>query len=198
MRSCVSDFSDIYLPISHFFVLLHISEDNYLNNFEISIQKTKNITFCGKWPVRSILILDNQPTDQVSRFNYPRYQLSYQGEVDVDHKLEKFNYTCGTIKRTLKYKTGMETQIKFYQVMAVSAPLYGSENWILAEKDQNKIQAAEMRFLRATSGVTRQDRLTNEAIRKTLKVDNLNDTISKYRDNWFNHFTHMDHSHFQR
>jgi len=40
-----------------------------------------------------------------------------------------------------------------------------------------------MRFLRATLGVTSQDRLTNEAIRKTLKMDSLNDTISKYTDN---------------
>jgi hypothetical protein len=34
-------------------------------------------------------------------------------------------------------------------------------------------------------GVTRQDRLTNEAIRKTLNVNSLNHTNSKYRDNWF-------------
>jgi hypothetical protein len=80
--------------------------------------------------------------------------------------------------------------------MAISAGLYGSENWALTEKDKNGIQAAEMKFFKATLGVTRQKRLTNEAIRKTLKVDNFNDTISKYRDNWFNHLTHMDHSHF--
>jgi hypothetical protein len=82
--------------------------------------------------------------------------------------------------------------------MAISAGLYGSENWVLTEKDKNRIQAAEMRFLGATLGVTRQDRLTNEAIRKTLKVDNLNDTISKHRHNWFNHPTHMDDSRFPR
>jgi hypothetical protein len=39
-----------------------------------------------------------------------------------------------------------------------------------------------MRFLRSTTGVTKQDRLTNEAIRKTLSVNRLNDTISKYRE----------------
>jgi hypothetical protein len=93
---------------------------------------------------------------------------------------------CGTIKRTLKNKTRTETQIKFYKVMAVSAGLYGSENWVLTEKDKNRVQAAEMRFLRSTMGVTRQDRLTGEAIRKTLNVNSLNDTTGKYRDNWFN------------
>jgi hypothetical protein len=71
---------------------------------------------------------------------------------------------CGTIKRTVKNKTGNETRIKFYKVMVVSAGLYGSENWVLTEKDKNRIQAAEMRFLRSKMGVTRQDRLTNEAI----------------------------------
>jgi hypothetical protein len=47
-------------------------------------------------------------------------------------------------------------------------------------------------------GVTRQDRITTEAIRNTLNVNSLNDTISKYRDNWFNHMRRMDHSRFPR
>jgi subtilisin-like proprotein convertase family protein len=91
----------------------------------------------------------------------------------------------GTMKPTLKNKTRTETQIKFYKAMAVSAGLYGSGNWALTQKDKNRIHAAEMRFLRVTLGVTIQDRVTNEASRKTLKVNNLNDNISKYRDNWF-------------
>jgi hypothetical protein len=61
--------------------------------------------------------------------------------------------------------------------MAVSAGLYDTENWVVTEKDKNRIQAAEMRFLRSTLGITRQDRLTNEAIKKILKVNCLNDNI---------------------
>jgi hypothetical protein len=75
------------------------------------------MAFCGKWPVRSQLFLDNQPLEQGSKFNYLGWQLSYQGAVDVNHKLEKFNYMCGTIKRILNNKTRMETQIKSYKVM---------------------------------------------------------------------------------
>jgi hypothetical protein len=74
------------------------------------------MAFCGKWPVRSKLILDDQPIEQVSKFNHLGCQLPHQGEVDVNHKLEKSNYMCGTIKRTLKDKTRTETQIKFYKV----------------------------------------------------------------------------------
>jgi hypothetical protein len=64
-----------------------------------------------------------------------------------------------------KNKTRTETQIKFYIVMVVSDDRYGSENWVLTEKDKNRIQATEMRFLRSTTEVTRQDRLTNETIK---------------------------------
>jgi hypothetical protein len=67
------------------------------------------MAFCGKRLVRSKLILDNQPIEQVSKFNYLGCQLSYKDEADVNHKLEKFNYMCSTIKRTLKNKTRMET-----------------------------------------------------------------------------------------
>jgi hypothetical protein len=84
------------------------------------------MAFCGKWPVRSELILDNQPLEQVSKFNYLGCQLSYQGEFDFNHKLEKFRYMCGTIKRTLKNKTRTETKNKFYKVVAVSADFYSS------------------------------------------------------------------------
>jgi hypothetical protein len=67
------------------------------------------MAFCDKWPIRSKLILDNQPVEQVFRFNYLGCQFSYQGEVDVDHKLGKFNYMCGTIKQTLKNKKNGNT-----------------------------------------------------------------------------------------
>ena len=61
---------------------------------------------------------------------------------------------CGTISRTLKGKTQLSTQIKFYKVMAVPVLMYGSENWSLNRSDKRKIEAAEMRFLRPMAGYT--------------------------------------------
>jgi hypothetical protein len=53
-------------------------------NFEISIQKTKKMTFCGKWTVRCKLILYIEAIE-VSKSNCLSCQLLYQGEVDVSH-----------------------------------------------------------------------------------------------------------------
>jgi hypothetical protein len=50
------------------------------HNFDIPIQKTKKMTIFVKWPVKSKFLLYNQPTKQVSKFNYLGCQFSYQGE----------------------------------------------------------------------------------------------------------------------
>jgi hypothetical protein len=43
--------------------------------------------------------------------------------------------------------------------MAVRTLLYGSECWTMRKRDTQKIQAAEMRFLRSVKGCTRLDKL---------------------------------------
>ena len=53
-----------------------------------------------------------------------------------------------SISRTLKGKTQLTTQIKFYKVMAVPVLMYGSENWSLSRSGKRKTEAAEISFLR--------------------------------------------------
>ena len=65
---------------------------------------------------------------------------------------------CGTVSRTLKGKTQLSTEIKFYKVMAVPVLMHGSENWTLNRSDRRKIEAAEMRFLRPMAGYTFWDK----------------------------------------
>ena len=65
---------------------------------------------------------------------------------------------CGTISRTLKGKTQLSTQIKFYKVMAVPVLMYGNENWSLNRSDKRKIEVAKMRFLRPMAGYTVWDK----------------------------------------
>jgi hypothetical protein len=69
--------------------------------------------------------------------------------------------------------------MEFYQVMAVSALLYGSECWTMGKKDTQTPQAAEMRFLRSVKGCTRLDKIRNEDIRKNLECFQL---MTEYED----------------
>ena len=49
-----------------------------------------------------------------------------------------------------------------------------------------------MKFLRATIGVKRTDKIRNDVIRNELKVDNLNNTIKNYGEKWYAHIEGMD------
>ena len=70
---------------------------------------------------------------------------------------------CGTIREHLK-KTGTDSQMKFYKVVARPTLLYGSETWVTTERDVTRLEAAEMRFLRSVKGYTRLDKIRSEVI----------------------------------
>jgi len=60
---------------------------------------------------------------------------------------------------------------------AVPVLLYGSETWTLRKRDWNRIQAAEMKYLRTVKGCTRLDQIRNEDIRNELGISPLSEKI---------------------
>jgi hypothetical protein len=78
--------------------------------------------------------------------------ISFNYDKDLSQKVDKFQYACGTIKRTLRNKTRKDTMLKVYKVMAVPMLMYGSENWSKSGADRRTVEAAEMKFLRYVAG----------------------------------------------
>ncbi|XP_039280957.1 uncharacterized protein LOC120350635 [Nilaparvata lugens] len=157
----------------------------------IALQKSKVMAFKGKWPVRSKIVLENQILEQVKCFNYLACRISFDREDDVSEKLTKFSAVCGAIRRTIGKKTRQATQMKFYRLMAVPIIAYGSEAWVSMKKTESRIQAAEMRFLRAVKGYTKLDYIRNEVIRTELNVESLLQILKKSREDWSSHLLRM-------
>jgi predicted deacetylase len=85
-----------------------------------------------------------------------------------------------------------ETKLKLHNITSKPALKYGSENWVMNKRDTQRLEAAQMRFLRPLSGHTRLDRQQNKDIRKTLKVTNIIKEIQQYQKNWKRHLQRMD------
>ena len=109
----------------------------------------------------------------------------------VRHPVCKFQRVCGTINRTFRNKIRNETKLKFYKVMAVPMLAYGSETWTLNKKQQSKIQASEMKFLRSVKGCTKRDLITNQSIREELGIFNMNERLKDLKQNWKEHVERM-------
>jgi hypothetical protein len=78
--------------------------------------------------------------------------------------------------------------------MAVPVLFYGSETWTLRKRDWNRIQAAEMKYLRTVRGYTRLDQIRNEDIRHELGISPLSEKIIEYRNKWKEHLQRMEHT----
>jgi hypothetical protein len=70
-------------------------------HLEISIPKTKVLPFHGKTPVRSKIVINNDPMQQVSHFWYLESVVSYKKDNDIETKPQRYEIICGTINRTL-------------------------------------------------------------------------------------------------
>ena len=58
-------------------------------------------------------------------------------------------------------KSYKKTRIKLYNTLSLPVLLYGSETWTIKASDTRRITAAEMKYMRRTSGYTWTDCKTN-------------------------------------
>jgi hypothetical protein len=95
-------------------------------------------------------------------------------------------------RRSLKGKTQLSTEIKFYKIMTIPVMIYGTDNWSLNRSDKRKIEAAEMRFLRPTVGCSLLDKKRSSDIREQLGIFNINNKLTQYKINWRENIQRMD------
>ncbi|KAJ4430105.1 hypothetical protein ANN_22315 [Periplaneta americana] len=63
------------------------------------------------------------------------------------------------------------TRICLYKTLARPVLCYGSEEWTLREKDESRITANEMKFMRYTAGYTKWDHKRNEDVMEELQLE---------------------------
>lgn len=158
----------------------------------ISVPKTKVMAFQGRFPIRSKIVVNEQSIEQVSHFCYLGSDISYGKDNDIETKLHRFTHICGTINRTLNNKTRKDTRVKLYKTMATPVLMYGSETWTPTQTDLNKIQTAEMRFLRRVKGCSRLDHIRNQDIRNELHIYKLQEKITENREKYKEHINRME------
>ena len=102
-------------------------------------------------------------------------KFSYQGEVDVSNKIEKFLRVTGMIIRTFgSNKVQKETGLNVYNTLAVPMITYGCETWALEK-------TAEIKFMRTMVGVTLRDGVKFKTIISKFEVTPTMKKIKSYK-----------------
>jgi len=118
--------------------------------------------------------------------------ISYEKELDIDNKLHNYLKITGIISNVFRpQKTLKKTRIKLYNTLTLPVLLYGSETWTIKARDARRIKAAEMKYMRRTTGYTWIDYKTNVHIAKELEITLVLDKLLEYKRNWIQHVNRM-------
>jgi hypothetical protein len=104
------------------------------------------------------------------------YNISYEGEKDLNIKAANFVKVLGIINQIFKLSlVSRHTRIRIYKTLARPVLSYGSEAWTI-RTDERRLISAEMRFVRRTAGYTRWDHKRNDILTE-LQISQITEFI---------------------
>jgi len=66
-----------------------------------------------------------------------------------------------------------ETKLRIHNITAKAALKFGNEAWILRKREEQRLEAAQMNFLRDVLGITKLDKEKNQCIREKTGAQNI-------------------------
>jgi len=69
---------------------------------------------------------------------------------------------------------------------------FGSEAWVLKKREEQRLEAAQMKFLRHFLGITKLGKEKNQCIRENMGAQNIVKEIKQYQRNWLQRVKRMD------
>ena len=85
-----------------------------------------------------------------------------------------------------------ETNLRIRNITAKAALKFGSEVWVLKKREEKRLDAAQMKFLRHLLEITKLDKEKNQCIRQKTGAQNIVKEIKQYQEKWLQHVQRMD------
>ena len=81
---------------------------------------------------------------------------------------------------------------EYYNITAKAALKFGTEVWVLKKREEQRLEAAQIKFLRHLLGITILDREKNQCIREKTGAQSIVKEIKQYQKKWLQHVQRMD------
>jgi len=85
-----------------------------------------------------------------------------------------------------------ETKLRIHNITAKAALKFGSETWVPKKREERRLEAAQMKFLRYLLGITKLDKEKNQYIRGKTGAQNIVKEIKQYQEKWLQRLQRMD------
>ena len=84
-----------------------------------------------------------------------------------------------------------ETKLKIHNITAKAALKFGREVWVLKKREEQRLEAAQVKFLRHLLGITKLDEEKNQCIRQKTGAQNIVKERKQYQKKWLQHVQRM-------
>ena len=79
--------------------------------------------------------------------------------------MQTYNKINGAIRRHFGKQMNKETKLRIHNITTKAALKFGSEVWVLKKRQEQRLEAAQMKFLRHLLGITKLEKEKNQCIR---------------------------------
>ena len=111
------------------------------------------------WRVK--FVINNNIIQQVTDFKYLGYSVS-EYKSDLVDKLQTYNKINGAVRR--HFGKQMTKELRIHNIAAKAALNFGSEAWVLKKREEQRLEAAQMKFLRHLLAITKLNQKKNRCI----------------------------------
>jgi hypothetical protein len=84
-----------------------------------------------------------------------------------------------------------KTKLIMHNITDKSALKSGYEHWMLKQRDEQRLEASQLKFLRPLLRITKLDKKRNQSVRDTVGVQNTVREIQEYQQKWLQHLQRM-------
>jgi len=84
-----------------------------------------------------------------------------------------------------------ETKLRILNIIAKAALKFGSETWVLKKSEEQRLEAAQKKYLRHLLGITKLDKEKNQCIREKTGAQNILKEIKQCQKKWLQHVQRM-------
>jgi len=102
-------------------------------------------------------VINDNIIEQVTDFKYLGYCIS-ESRSDLEDKLQTYNKINVAIRRNFGKQMNKETKLRIHNIRAKAALKFGSEAWVLKKREEQRLEAAQMKCLRHLLGITKLDK----------------------------------------
>ena len=108
-------------------------------------------------------MINDNIIEQVTDFKYLGYCIS-KFKSDLEDKLKTYNKINGAIRRHFGKQTNKEIKLRIHNITAKAVLKFGSEAWVLKKREEQRLEAAQMKFLGHLLGITKLNKEKNQRI----------------------------------